>query len=54
MKSIKTLLIILVTLILSNPVLSFAEVRKEYYPSGKLKIEGNFENGKAEGIFKQY
>ena len=54
MKSIKILLIFLIALTLSNPALSFAEVKKEYYPSGKLKKESNFVNGKKEGISKFY
>ena len=36
------------------PSLAFAEVRKEYYPSGKLKTERNFIKGKLEGISKVY
>ncbi len=54
MPGIKILLITLISLILSNPALSFAEVRKEYYPSGELERETNYKNGKVEGIFKVY
>ena len=51
---IKVLLMLLVVLVLSNPVLSSAEVKKEFYPDGKLKSETNYENGKLEGIAKIY
>ena len=54
MKSIKTLLIFLVALTSIIPALSFAEVRKAYYPNGELKIEANYKNGKLEGIGKRY
>ena len=30
------------------------EVKKEYYPSGKIKLEYTLVNGKKEGIEKQY
>ena len=36
------------------PSLAFAEVRKEYYLSGKLKAERNYINGKRERISKGY
>ena len=45
---------LLVALTLILPALSFAEVRKEYYPSGKLKTEINYINGIKEGIRKTY
>jgi len=54
MAKIKVLLMLLVVLALSNPVLSSAEVKKEFYPSGKLKSEQNYINGKLEGIGKGY
>ncbi len=54
MENIKVLLIITIVLVLINPVLSFAEVKKEFYPSGKLKSEQNYINGKLEGIGKGY
>ena len=34
--------------------LMYAEVKKEFYPNGKLKAEVLFKNGKAEGIGKGY
>ncbi len=44
----------LLTFLVSSPVLSSAEVKKEYYPSGELKAETNYQNGKKEGIVKWY
>ena len=44
----------MLAIFLSSPVLGFAEVRKEYYPSGRLKFERNFKDGKQEGIAKEY
>ncbi len=54
MENIKVLLITLIVLVLSSPVLSFAEVKKEFYPSGKLKSEQNYINDKLEGTGKGY
>jgi antitoxin component YwqK of YwqJK toxin-antitoxin module len=51
----KTILIIfLFALVLGAPALGLAEMKKEYYPSGKLHFERNYENGKLEGIIKEY
>ncbi len=33
---------------------AYAEVRKEYYESGQLQGEGNYKDGKQEGIAKYY
>ncbi|HJN01536.1 MAG: hypothetical protein QF907_09010 [Nitrospinota bacterium] len=51
--SIPLIALLLVTIFIL-PSLAFAEVRKEYYPSGKLKTERNFIKGKLEGISKVY
>mgnify|MGYP001200191465 CR=1 FL=1 len=45
MAKIKILLMLLVVLVLSNPLLSSAEVKKGFYPDGKLKSELNYKNG---------
>jgi antitoxin component YwqK of YwqJK toxin-antitoxin module len=47
-------IILLVAIVLIAPTLGFAEMLKEYYPSGKLHFERNYENGKLEGITKEY
>ncbi len=52
MKNIKVLIIL--CLVLCVPVVGFSEVVKEYYDSGKLKREENYNNGKQEGITKSY
>ena len=54
MENIKVLLITFIVLVLSSPVLSSAEVKKEFYPSGKLKSEQSYINGKLEGTGKGY
>ncbi len=54
MARIKVLLMLLLFLVLSNPVLSSAEVKKEFYPNGKLKSETNYKNGKLEGVATIY
>ena len=54
MKNLKFLLVIMIFLVFSGPVLSFAEAKKKFYPSGKLKSEQSYINGKLEGIGKGY
>ena len=54
MKNLKFFLVITIVLVFSAPVLSFAEAKKEFYPSGKLKSEQNYISGKLEGIGKGY
>ena len=49
-----SLVVFLLATIFILPSLTFAEVRKEYYPSGKLEAERNYINGKLEGIAKRY
>ena len=49
-----SLIVLLLATIFINPSFASAEVRKEYYPSGKLKFERNYKNGKSEGITKLY
>ena len=49
-----SLIVLLLATILIVPSIAFAEVEKEYYPSGKLKTERNFIKGKLEGISKVY
>ncbi len=40
---------------LSNYALGFADLIEEFYPSGALKTEANYnKNGKLEGIAKRY
>ncbi|MHC4278240.1 MAG: hypothetical protein ACYSTI_13120, partial [Planctomycetota bacterium] len=46
-------LILAVTIMLINST-AYAKVYKEYYESGQLKSEGNFKDGKQEGITKTY
>tara|TARA_Y100000031_G_C8111403_1_gene333660 strand:+ start:104 stop:565 length:462 start_codon:yes stop_codon:yes gene_type:complete len=49
-----SLFVLLLATILINPSFSFGEVKKEFYPSGKLKSEQNYINGKLEGTGKGY
>jgi Uncharacterized protein conserved in bacteria len=42
------------SLVLGAPALGLAEMKKEYYPSGKLHFERNYKDGKLEGISKRY
>jgi hypothetical protein len=49
-----SLIVLLLATILIIPFLASAEVREEYYPSGKLKSEVNVINGKEEGLLKNY
>ena len=49
-----SLIVLLLVTILINPSFASAEVRKEYYPSGKLKSEVNVVNGKKEGLEIKY
>jgi hypothetical protein len=49
-----SLVVFLLAIIFILPSHAFAEVRKEYYPNGKLKFERNYINGKQEGITKVY
>ncbi len=52
--NIKKTLIFLFSIILLSPALGLAEVKKEYYPNGRLKAEWNYDNGKLGGISKVY
>ena len=49
-----SLIVLILATILIIPSLTSAEVRKEYYPSGKSKSEVNVINGKEEGFGKMY
>tara|TARA_B100002003_G_C13853808_1_gene418364 strand:+ start:265 stop:666 length:402 start_codon:yes stop_codon:yes gene_type:complete len=49
-----SLIVLLLATILILPSFAFAEVEKEYYPSGELKSEVNVINGKLEGLRKVY
>ncbi len=49
-----SLIVLLLATILILPSFASAEIKKEYYPSGKLKSEVNYKNGKLEGIFMDY
>ena len=49
-----SLIVFLLAAIIIVPSFASAEVRKEYYPSGKLKSEGNVVDGKKGGIHKEY
>jgi hypothetical protein len=49
-----SLVVLLLATIFILPSLAFAEVRKEYYPSGKLLYERNYINDKLEGIARNY
>ena len=50
----RALIIFLFALVLGVPALGFAEMKKEYYPSGKLEYEFSYGNGEIEGISKGY
>ena len=55
MENLKVFLMFLIgVLFLSIPELCFAEVKKEFYPSGKLKTEQNYINEKLDGTGKGY
>ena len=47
-------IVLLLATIIALPSDAFAEIRKEYYPSGKLKSVGNYVDGEKEGIYKEY
>ena len=49
-----SLILFLLATILILPSFASAEVKKEYYPSGKLKSEVNVVDGKVEGLAKMY
>ena len=49
-----SLIVFLLATILILPSFASAEIKKEYYPSGKLKSEENIINANIEGLFKQY
>ena len=49
-----SLIVFLFATILINSSFALAEIRKEFYPSGKLRSEGNIVDGKKEGIHKEY
>ena len=52
-QSVSSIVLLLATILIISSLAS-AEVRKEYYPSGKLKSEVNVINGKEEGLLKNY
>lgn len=52
MNTKKALIVFLLGLVFLSPVLGLAEVKKEYYPNGKLRAEINYKNGKRNGINK--
>jgi len=49
-----SLIVFLLVTILILPPFASAEIRKGYYPSGKLKSEGSYVKGIKEGIHKKY
>jgi|TARA_Y100000294_G_scaffold171258_1_gene184476 hypothetical protein len=49
-----SLIIFLLVTILMLPSFASAEIKKEYYPSGKLKLQGSYVNGIKEGIHNEY
>ena len=49
-----SLIVLLLASMVILPSFASAEIRKEYYPSGKLKSEENYINGKKEGISKWF
>ena len=50
----KVLAVFLLALCFGNACVRLAEVKKEYYPSGKLKLETTYRDGKKDGIEKIY
>ena len=52
--NIRKAILLLVLVVMAVSSVTYAEVRKEYYPSGQLKLEANFKDGKLEGIPKVY
>ena len=52
-QSVSSIVLLLATILIISSLAS-AEVRKEYYPSGKSKSEVNVINGKEEGFGKMY
>tara|TARA_B100002003_G_scaffold93311_1_gene87043 strand:- start:305 stop:799 length:495 start_codon:yes stop_codon:yes gene_type:complete len=49
-----SLIVLLLATILINPSFASAEIKKECYPSGKLKSEINVVDGKPQGLGKMY
>ncbi len=47
------LVLLAITIMLVNST-AYAEVHKEYYPSGQLKLEYDYKDGEQEGIYKRY
>ena len=50
----KPLVVFLLALAFTCPYPLLAEVKKKYYPSGKLMAESIYEDGKLDGIAKLY
>lgn len=50
--AMKELLITICVTLILNPL--YAQIKKEYYENGKVKSEGNYENGVAHGLWKYY
>ncbi len=46
--------ILLVVVVVAVSSVAYAEVLKDYYPSGQLKLEYAYKDGKQEGITKYY
>ena len=46
--------IFLFAVLLVRPVLGFADIKEEYYPSGKRKAVWNYKEDKLDGISKEY
>ncbi len=53
-ENIRKAILLLVLVVMAVSSVTYAEVRKEYYPSGQLKLEANFKDDKLEGIKRYY
>ncbi|MCP4363777.1 MAG: hypothetical protein GY800_00520, partial [Planctomycetes bacterium] len=52
--NMKKATIILTVIVAVVSSLAYAEVSKEHYKSGKLKMERSLKDGKAEGVSRSY
>ncbi len=48
------IVVLFITLCIIYPAMAVEEVRKTYYPNGKLKFEWHYKDGKREGISRLY
>ena len=54
MHYIKNVVVFSLVVLVCAPALLCAEVKTEYWPSGKVKWERSYEDGKLDGVSKEY